>query len=263
MNADHAALIDQRCAAALIQRRILAGNEIVAAGRAGEDGALERHARWHKTNYDLLEDVFGRETAELYEAVFVRTRGSRMKRLFTSLASDAEHYAQSGVTALVSVARTCQLGDVLAERRDAIFLVHGHADAVVHETARLLERTTSRSLVILREHANRGRLLLEKFEEHASASNFAVVIATDDDVGCVKGGVPVARARQNVVLELGFFLAHLGRSRVCVLASPGLEIPSDVEGLAHVSLGNDNWKMELLREVASSGIDVDFRRIPT
>jgi predicted nucleotide-binding protein len=34
---------------------------------------------------------------------------------------------------------------------------------------------------------------------------FAVVLMTDDDMGGVKGGSLAPRARQNVILELGYF----------------------------------------------------------
>ena len=48
---------------------------------------------------------------------------------------------------------------------------------------------------------------MEKFEGHSDVG-FAVVLFTPDDVGYPAGQAEVAkpRARQNVVLELGFFL---------------------------------------------------------
>jgi predicted nucleotide-binding protein len=56
---------------------------------------------------------------------------------------------------------------------------------------------------------------------------FAVVLLTADD----KGGPREAkyeeqhfRARQNVWLELGFFIGRLDRSRVCPLSEEGVEI---------------------------------------
>jgi len=64
---------------------------------------------------------------------------------------------------------------------------------------------------ILREQSNKGRTIIEKFEDHADVA-FAVVLLTPDDRGG-SASVPETeyrpRARQNVVLELGFFLGRL------------------------------------------------------
>jgi predicted nucleotide-binding protein len=39
------------------------------------------------------------------------------------------------------------------------------------------------------------------------------------------------RARQNVIMELGWFMARLGRDRVVILYSGELELPSDILGV--------------------------------
>jgi predicted nucleotide-binding protein len=42
------------------------------------------------------------------------------------------------------------------------------------------------------------------------------------------------RARQNVILELGWFIGYLGRDRVVILSQGGLEIPSDIHGVVDI-----------------------------
>jgi CAP12/Pycsar effector protein, TIR domain len=64
-----------------------------------------------------------------------------------------------------------------------IFVVHGHDGARKSEVARTLERATGRTVTILHEAANGGRTIIEKFEHHAAAAWFAVVLLTGDDVG--------------------------------------------------------------------------------
>jgi predicted nucleotide-binding protein len=59
--------------------------------------------------------------------------------------------------------------------------------------------------IILHEQPNQGKTLIEKFEAHSDVG-FAVVLLTDDDLGGRKGGEQNPRARQNVVLELGYFI---------------------------------------------------------
>ena len=98
-----------------------------------------------------------------------------------------------------------------------------------------------------------GRHLLTKFIEEAELVTFAIVLMTDDDVGGVKGSDLAPRARQNVILELGYFLAHLGQQRVCALITPGLETPSDFDGIVYIRMDqNERWKTELRRELRAA-----------
>jgi Predicted nucleotide-binding protein containing TIR-like domain len=144
-----------------------------------------------------------------------------------------------------------------------IFLVHGHDHGLLHQVVRVLERATSREVIVLHEQANRGRTVLEKFEEHAQVASFAVVLLTADDVGGAAGQKMKPRGRQNVIFELGFFFGKLGRERVCVLLEDGVEQPSDMAGLVYVAAdAAGSWKYSLTRELHAAGIDVAFDRIP-
>jgi hypothetical protein len=150
------------------------------------------------------------------------------------------------------------------EPEGPIFVVHGHANALRHELVRVLERATSRDVVVLHEQANEGRTILEKFEDHAASAAYAVVLLTDDDQGTAgSSSSPQPRGRQNVVFELGFFFGKLGRRRVAVLLEAGVERPSDIDGLVYVPLDSGgSWKYALARELASVGIEADLSRIP-
>ena len=80
---------------------------------------------------------------------------------------------------------------------------------------------------------------------------------TDDDVGGLNGSTLAPRARQNVILELGYFLSHLGQARVCALITPGLETPSDFDGIVYIRMDeNGRWKSELRRELQAAGMPV-------
>ena len=57
-------------------------------------------------------------------------------------------------------------------------------------------------------------------------------------------------ARENVILELGFFLGRLGRQRVCALYKEGVSIPSDYNGVLFVKVDPDgHWKFALAKEL--------------
>lgn len=148
-----------------------------------------------------------------------------------------------------------------SEPRKEVFVVHGHDEAAREKVARFLEQLDLKPL-ILREKPNSGRTLIEKFETVSSQSDFAVVILTPDDQGAAKGEALKPRARQNVMLELGFFVGRIGRDRVCVLYAEGVEIPSDYSGVGFTPLDAHNgWQMELARELRAAGFEVDLNRI--
>lgn len=147
----------------------------------------------------------------------------------------------------------------LSSRR--VFVVHGHDDGTKETVARFLGKLDLEP-VILYEQPNRGRTVIEKFEDYTDVA-FAVVLFTPDDIGHAAGKEANAkpRARQNVVLELGFFMAALGRAHVCVLYKGGVEIPSDYSGVLYEELdSNGMWRFRLAAEIKVCGMDVDLNK---
>lgn len=139
-----------------------------------------------------------------------------------------------------------------------VFVVHGHDDGSREMVARFLERIGFEA-VILHEQANQGRTVIEKVEAYGDVG-FAVVLLTPDDEGCVRGGTPVPRARQNVILELGYFIGRLGRGKVCALKRGTLEIPSDYVGVVYESM-EGNWQQALGRELKEAGHHIDWNKV--
>lgn len=142
-----------------------------------------------------------------------------------------------------------------------VFIVHGHDDGARHMLARFLDRIGLESIV-LQEQPDRGRTIIEKFEQAAEVG-YAVVLLTPDDVGsAVKADSPSARARQNVIFELGYFAGKLGRGRVCLLRKGDVEIPSDLFGVVYTELDpHDGWQMRLVREMKEAGLDFDASKL--
>lgn len=143
-----------------------------------------------------------------------------------------------------------------------IFIVHGHDEEMKINVARLLEKLNL-SPVILHEQPDRGRNILDKLIDESEDACFAIVLLSPDDI-VLTGDKQTTRARQNVVLELGFFLAKLGKNRVTALykASENFELPSDFAGVLYKKYDNgESWKVELARELRASGIPVDLNRL--
>ena len=150
----------------------------------------------------------------------------------------------------------------MVHESNRVSIIHGHDVAALEAVARCLENLGLEP-IILHEQANRGRAIIEKFEDYADVA-FAVVLLTADDLGKRKdeesGHKP--RARQNVILELGFFLGKLGRERVCPFVKGDVETPSDHDGVLYTKLDDAGaWRMKLVQELKAVGFDVDANRL--
>jgi hypothetical protein len=192
--------------------------------------------KWSAYNKELLQRLF--TTAELAEEYVTRvgggisigepTYGAKLERLQKDI-SEKIHRLESiseriglipvadGVNAPGPTAQTRagSVGDEVIEQK--VFIVHGHDNAAKEMTARFLEKLGLEAIV-LHEQPNSGRTLIEKLEHH-SAVKFAIALLTPDDLGAAKAEAAnlSPRARQNVILELGYFIGKLGRGRVCAL----------------------------------------------
>lgn len=139
-----------------------------------------------------------------------------------------------------------------------IFVVHGHDGELKQSVARIIEKQGI-DAVILSEQANQGRTIIEKFEDYSDVSG-AICLFTADDFGRdKKDSSDNTRARQNVVLETGYFMGKLGRDHVVILADKGIEMPSDLSGVVYT--GTESWKIDLLKELKAMGYTVDFNKL--
>ena len=146
---------------------------------------------------------------------------------------------------------------------DKVFIVHGHDNEAKVTVAGFVEHLGIEA-TILDEEVNEGRTIPEKFEEHADKAGFAIILLTPDDVGASKdeSNNPKPRARQNVVLELGYFWGRLGRKRLCVLYKEGVELPSDMSGIVYAPMDNfGGWKQKLAREMNRAKLPIDPQKL--
>ncbi len=121
------------------------------------------------------------------------------------------------------------------------FIVHGHDENAKLALKNYLQNAMKwPEPVILAEKPSGGKTITEKFEEHSKNIDVVFVLLTPDDMGGAVGGPLAARARQNVILELGYFAAKFGRSsgRVILLHKGDLELPSDMAGIIYIDISN-------------------------
>lgn len=176
---------------------------------------------------------------------------------FTSGKYSVQGKAQDAVRAVL------EGSDVSANRK--IFVVYGHDDIARTQLEALLRRWDLEP-IILDQQASGGQTIIEKLEEYAADVGYAIVLATPDDEGKAKTEpMTKSRVRQNVVLELGMFLAKLGRERVAILLKEAtdFERPSDIQGLIYIPFQNkvDEVSLNLIRELSRQGYTIDPSRI--
>jgi predicted nucleotide-binding protein len=96
---------------------------------------------------------------------------------------------------------------------------------------------------VLVDESVAGATIIAEFERYASMSDAAIALMTPDDLvidtiapdgSAIPGNAlraPTLRARQNVLLEYGWFWSRLGRGGTLLLVKGNVEIPSDLYGV--------------------------------
>lgn len=142
---------------------------------------------------------------------------------------------------------------------DRVFIVHGRDIAMKEAVARVVEKLNLEP-VILHEQPELGRTIIEKFIQ-CSNVGYAIVLLSPDDFAYPRDLTPkkgMYRARQNVILELGYFIGKLGRRRVMALNKGGtdFEIPTDFAGVVYTPF-DGQWRFKLVKELKACGYNVD------
>ena len=177
-----------------------------------------------------------------------------------------------------------------------VFIVHGRDDKPVKELKFMLTQFGLKPIV-LHEQPSGSRTIVEKLEKYSDVG-YAFVILTPDDLGSEKfdfakilmsvmnelryvieaesivrpkGTVQMAlnelmsisgslkpRARQNVVLEFGYFMGLLSRDNVCCLYTGDVELPSDMSGIVYVPFKNSviEASERIVKELKAVGYDL-------
>jgi predicted nucleotide-binding protein len=140
-----------------------------------------------------------------------------------------------------------------------VFVVHGRDMAPTQELARILEGL-GLNPILLFEQSSGGKTIIEKLEDYSDVG-FAFVLLTPDDIGGLAEQSPdlKKRARQNVVLEFGFFTGLLGRNRVYCLYKGDIELPSDMAGVSYAQFHNSVREVYwyIVKELKAAGYKVE------
>ena len=156
--------------------------------------------------------------------------------------------------------------DVSTVPNGKVFVVYGHDKVARIELEAMLRRWDLEPLIFDQLESS-GNTVIEKLEEYIPKAGFCIVLATPDDMGYPKEHEEAKkyRVRQNVVLEMGMFLAALGRSKVAILLKniEEMEKPSDIHGLIYIPFSHsvEDTKVSLAKELNNNGYHIDISKL--
>jgi predicted nucleotide-binding protein len=222
--------------------------------------------RWSMRAHAFLAATLGVEAALDFEKLqspdnnFYDTLAMRRGHLEGLVARDAEQEHSRALKATAEM--ESNVATAQFDGPEKVFVVHGHDNEAKEMVARFIEKLGLEA-IILHEQPNGGRTIIEKFEVNSKGVAFAVVLLTPDDENFDRaGGVVSSRARQNVILELGYFIGRLTRTRVVALHKGDVEIPSDFQGVLYVPMDDAGaWKTKLAQEFIEAKIRIDLKGI--
>lgn len=224
-----------------------------------------------RPNLDLTSTMdVEKAVAAIADAV---RRASTRKRETLRRISATE--AQEVATQVANEVRGGKIEETAAP--DTVFLVHGRDLSLLEEVVSYLEVQGVRT-VVLSKISGAEQSLFQKFLKWGGEARFAIVLVSADDLGAVRvqyeyeGGGEKAlqfRARQNVILELGFFYGRLGWENVFALHKPAnkvfpnFELPSDLGGVVFDQVDPEgNWKELLANRLLAAGFELRERKRP-
>lgn len=189
--------------------------------------------------------------------VIRKSKGNRYRGPDGKMTSDDQYEILRGYMELTNVVDVQGGSEVLM--KDQVFIIHGHDEGMKLSVQLLMERAGMDG-VVLHEQLDNGRTIIEKLIGESIEAGYAIALLSPDDV--TEEGV--FRARQNVILEIGYFIGLLGRDKVRILVKGNVDIPSDLQGIIYEPFDPaGNWRLKLLKEIQGAGIKVDIDKVLT
>ena len=132
------------------------------------------------------------------------------------------------VEQLLEIRSHSELATPELESPRRVFISHGRAQDWRAIQA-YIEKDIGLSTLELAQEANEGRTIFAKLVELSGKCDSAVIVMTGDD----QDADGKARARENVIHEIGFFHGRYGAKRVCLLHEEGVSVPSNIHGIVY------------------------------
>lgn len=156
----------------------------------------------------------------------------------------------------------------IVQTTGTIFVVHGR-DHDARDQLELILRRLGLEPFVLQVTGGGGDTLIEALERQigkTAEASFGIVLATPDDMGYLGEDGPTdakARARQNVIMEMGMLLASLTRKRCAILQKGFVELPSNMGGVITIPFNSHVREAvpKLVQRLQEAGFDLDVAAI--
>jgi len=156
--------------------------------------------------------------------------------------SAVKHFARSQIERLVrdidqifEIRANSELEQPKQKVSRRVFISHGHSNdwRVVQP---FIEKDVGLPTIELAQEPSMGRTIIEKLIDNATRCDSTVIVMTGDDMT----KPDEARVRENVMHEIGFFQGAYGRTFVILLHEEGVNIPTNLSGVAYVPFPKGN-----------------------
>jgi predicted nucleotide-binding protein len=152
----------------------------------------------------------------------------------------------------------------------SVFVVAGHNTEALSKLEKYLTAVGVTPVLLSRSEES-PQSLFQRFMLVGAQARFAIVLLSSDDYGASRKQFEATgvgeralqfRARQNVILELGFFYGRLGWENVFVLyhepdlVYPNFEFPSDLGGVVFDSMTDERWQQRLGKKLAAAKFEL-------
>ncbi|TGL86668.1 DNA-binding protein [Leptospira congkakensis] len=203
---------------------------------------------YFKGNYsDLLLDLENKSKPESSKTTDFEGRGFLRRQVIIDLNKDIQKIISRSEFFETDSSKATQL----TNNSQKIFISHGKSKDWI-ELQNFLTHQSRLETIELSQQANLGRTILQKLNEESKKCNYAIIVMSGDDTD--PDGK--AKARENVIHEIGFFQGTYGLDRVCILYEEGTSIPSNISGVVYIPYKHDEIKntfLDLQKELKAAG----------
>lgn len=166
-----------------------------------------------------------------------KTRGDAYMEVADGVKKAAFQFERAPTTPALSNATDVDTGETqrMPQPTGKTLIIHGHAEQNRLELVDFLQNTLGLPQpIVMAEQMTPGLALPVKFDKLAGEVEFAIALLTPDDEGkAISAPTYHPRARQNTLVEFGWFWGRLGLTRVLILVKNKVEIPTDLQGLEY------------------------------
>ena len=118
--------------------------------------------------------------------------------------------------------------DLVTKKKKQIFISSSSRNLSVVRRIRDVIKESTYNPVSVFDLPAHGQTLFEKFEKTVRESEGAIILLEEDEMS---SRLNSRKIRDNVLLELGYLLAHLGKNKILILTEGNVEMPSDLSGV--------------------------------